>query len=90
MYGIDSLKTNLIITHIQKGIITLESNVATELELDIKVKSLDDFIFLSTESHFPVEKEVSLYEILPNGNINLFNAHPAGSVRLYIIFFFIN
>ena len=77
------------ITHIQKGILTLEPGV-TELELDIKVKSYDDFIFLSTESYMPIEKEVSVYEILPNGNINIFNAHPTRSIRLYIIFFFIN
>ena len=84
------MDVNLKITHIQKGIITLDSNTKTELELDIKVKSYDDFIFLSTESHFPIEKEVSVYEILPNGNINIFNAHSSVSIRLYIIFFFIN
>ena len=32
------------ITHIQKGILTLEPGV-TEIELDIKVKSHDDFNF---------------------------------------------
>ena len=46
-------------------------------------------IFLSTESYNPIEKEVSVFEILSNGNISLKNAHYERCTRLYIIFFFI-
>lgn len=86
MYKLDSLKTNLKITYIQFGSITIEANSKMEIKLERKVSSFSDFRFLSTETGIPVQQETSVYDFTKDSLI-LQNNHPSRSNRQFIIFF---
>lgn len=79
------------ITHIQRGTISIPKGTSTaSIQLERRVRKLDDFKFLSAEINEPISSEPSIKSLSSDGTyITLSNSHASNSERNYVIFFFV-